>query len=389
MAGYIFSIKKPKKKKIQPADNPYLQFCINNGVYSTIQKPPSNRKGWLTAHEGTFADYLSMKPGDNIYFFSDRKIFGIGKLTSVDTDTKECKYLNYPKSLEPEVQRYNDIKGKMVLNKKENINNRIVCTFEPSPYFFINGVDMDDILSFKPERFRMLRAFWKLSFIKIDDEENKALRDIILKRNEEYIYSQKNVFSFKKDVHNKINNIMDYNYKVSSKDILKYSSKEDFIKHEMAVEAGIIDVLSSDEKNIFGHWDYISHQVIASPFKPIDYMDKIDIFGYRYIMGFDTISKYLLIEIKKDTATKDAVDQTMKYVDWINQEYAAGDYSMIEAFIVAYDFPKKVIDYKNEICVRNYTKGRRPIVSDKWMNVRLIKYSYDVNTETLKFVEVK
>ena len=40
---------------------------------------------------------------------------------------------------------------------------------------------MDDVLSYKPNSFRMLRAFWKLSFVKIDDEENKALKDIILK----------------------------------------------------------------------------------------------------------------------------------------------------------------------------------------------------------------
>ncbi|WP_400246667.1 hypothetical protein AB3U99_07445 [Niallia sp. JL1B1071] len=46
---------------------------------------------------------------------------------------------------------------------------------------------MDDVLASNPDKFRILRAFWKVSFIKIDDEENKALRDIILKRNEEHL----------------------------------------------------------------------------------------------------------------------------------------------------------------------------------------------------------
>lgn len=32
-----------------------------------------------------------------------------------------------------------------------------------------------------------MRAFWKLSFLKVDDEENRALKDIILKRNEEFL----------------------------------------------------------------------------------------------------------------------------------------------------------------------------------------------------------
>jgi len=49
------------------------------------------------------------------------------------------------------------------------------------------------------------------------------------------------------------------------------------LKHEMAVEASLIYQLSNmfqETLNIFGNWDYLSHQVIASPFKPIDYMDK-------------------------------------------------------------------------------------------------------------------
>ena len=49
----------------------------------------------------------------------------------------------------------------------------------------------------------------------------------------------------------------------------------------------------------------------------------------------------------------------MKYVGWINQEYAHGDYSMIEAFIVAYKFSDEVIEKKNKECVRNFTRGYR------------------------------
>ena len=39
----------------------------------------------------------------------------------------------------------------------------------------------------------------------------------------------------------------------------------------------------------------------------------MDIFGYRYIKGYDTISKYMVIEIKKDAAQRDVIDQIMKY----------------------------------------------------------------------------
>src|SRR5699024_11229780 len=111
-----------------------------------------------------------------------------------------------------------------------------------------------------------------------------------------------------------------------------YANPNGSLRHEMAIELGILDLITNNN-SVFGKWDYLSHQVIASPFKPIDYMDKMDIYGYRYIHNFDTISKYLIIEIKKDTANTNDLNQLMKYVDWVNQEESFGDYNMIEAFL--------------------------------------------------------
>lgn len=187
-------------------------------------------------------------------------------------------------------------------------------------------------------------------------------------------------------------------YIMNSTDILSPCGRDNTeISHEMAIEAHIIDILSNDKSTIFGPWDYISHQVAASPFKPVDYMDKMDIFGYRNIPGYDIISKYLLIELKKDTAKitdtkkkfEDPIAQTMKYVDWINHHYANGDYDMIEAFIVDHHIPQEMIDYKNEICTRTYIKGRRPVVTGTWSNLRLIEYKYNSDTKELDFIEVR
>ncbi|HCW53178.1 MAG TPA: hypothetical protein DG753_05465 [Clostridium sp.] len=247
---------------------------------------------------------------------------------------------------------------------------------------------MDDVLSSNPAKFKMLRAFWKLSFVKIDEDENKALKDIILKRNEEYIFkNDNNSFEFNDKLQKKIIANVNEHYIMKSNSILDSCSKGDFIGHEMALEAAIIDLLTNNKISIFGNWDYISHQVIASPFKPIDYMDKMDVFGFRNIKGFDTVSKYLIIELKKDKAEKDVIDQVMKYVDWVNEEYAYGDYGMVEAFVVAYDFSKDVIDYRNQICKRNYTKGRRPTIAAEWKNVKLIQYRY--KDGRLNFIEVE
>ena len=155
----------------------------------------------------------------------------------------------------------------------------------------------------------------------------------------------------------------------------------------MAIEAALCELLTHEDHEIFGDkWDYISHQVAASPFKPVDYMDKMDIFGYRYIKNYDAISKFIIIEIKKGRAQSEVIDQIMKYVDWVGREYAHGDYSMIEAYVVAYDFVEEVKEKKEKDATRGYVKGSRPVTSGKWDNVRLVKYSYD--SGKLQFQEI-
>ncbi|SHK62145.1 hypothetical protein [Tepidibacter formicigenes] len=62
---------------------------------------------------------------------------------------------------------------------------------------------------------------------------------------------------------------------------------------------------------------------------------------------------------------------------------------MIKAFVVAYDFSQDVINHKNNICIRNYTKGRRPTIPAQWTDVKLIKYRFDQVNKNLIFQEVE
>lgn len=377
MAGYIFSLK----------DKTSLEKCIHDGVYSTIINMPKNNI-WNVAHESTFGDYMTMKEGDKVFFFHDRKIYGIGELVTVKFD---CKLLNFPNADLPHDDGFIHTKQKMILNEiPENINNRMLCTFKGAPSFFKNGIDMDEALTYHPDNFKMLRAFWKLSFIKLDDIETKNLIDIILKNNEQFLNHNIGIFNEAYTTHKRVKQIANHKYRVSSTNILnEYAEDNGSVRHEMAVELGVLDTLSNNKASIFGKWDYLSHQVIASPFKPIEYMDKMDIFGYKYIPNFNTISKYLIIEIKKGIANENDISQLMKYVDWVNQEYSFGDYNMIEAFLVAYDFANNIKDFREKIAVRNYIKSRRPPTSEKWSNIRLIKYKFDKVTKKLQFIEVE
>lgn len=376
MAGYVMTMNSEDA----------LKDCIEKGYYSTNLSEPTDGF-WRIPHEGTFTDYMSMKKGDNIYFFISRMLYGIGELTEINRI--DCKFLNYPDAMIPMSQNFLAIKDHMILDEYENrLNNRLVCFFRASPMFFTGGIDMDDCLAYKPESFRMLRALWKLSFVKIDDEENKALKDIILKRNEIFLSGTNGVYNNREIVRHRASTIINENYRMNPKGILTSCSDGDYIKHEMALEAGVVYELSTNPNSIFGTWDYVSHQVIASPFKAIDYMDKMDVFGYRFIPNYDTISKYLIIEVKKGSATIEVVDQVMKYVDWVNQEYSNRDYSSIEAFIIAHHFPQEVIRRRDEICIRNYIKGRRPTVAETWSSVRLIQYRFDSDSQRLIFTEI-
>lgn len=368
-----------------------LKLYIENGVYATKISPPT-RGYWTPSHEGTFADYATMHAGDNIYFFIKRKIYGIGELVNLNGD---CKFVNFPEASWPRDFEYEKKKRYLLWDEGDfSINQRWLCVFKPSPHFFIQGIDMDDVLSSNPSAFKMLRVFWGVSFIKFDDEENQAFKDIILKLNQDALKTPErkiNVYysNFTTTRNRILEKMQSSDYRLTIVPILESCAEETYLRHEMALEAGILYQLACKEKtavDIFGEWDYLTHQVISSPFKPVDYMDKMDIFGYSYITGFSpTRSKYLVAEIKKDSATNTDVDQLLKYVDWIKNEYCYGDYSMINAFLVAFDFNKEIIDYKNNTAKRNYTVGMKPAMSLEWNNLNLVKYSFDFSSKKLFF----
>ena len=83
MAGYVFAIGGD--------ENPIniIRECAEKGIYSTYLRGISP-----LPFEGTLADYMSMKPGDNIYFFCKRRYYGVGELISVGPDCKYCNTSN-------------------------------------------------------------------------------------------------------------------------------------------------------------------------------------------------------------------------------------------------------------------------------------------------------
>ena len=113
MAGYIFALGKDDPLSI-------YERCAKDGVYSTSLFTLSS-----IPFEGTLADYSTMKEGDNVYFFFERKIYGIGTLKNIG---KDCKYSNYLCSNIPKHFYYNDIKNHLLVDYgPQSTLNRWIC----------------------------------------------------------------------------------------------------------------------------------------------------------------------------------------------------------------------------------------------------------------------
>ena len=363
MAGYVFAIGGN--------DEPLaiISECAEKGVYSTYMKSLA-----AIPFEGTLADYMSMKPGDNIYFFCKRKYYGIGELVNVGPD---CKYCNYIDSSELCEFSYQNIREELLVDYGiESDKYRWVCTFKGSPYFFEEGIDTDEILTYKPHTFKMLRAFWKVSFIKLSDEENESLKEIFLLRRQSQTQNHMGILNESEETHAEISSRNLENYRITHEKMLRTCTQGNKVKHEMALEAAVVYDLCNNRIPVLGYWDYVSHQVVASPFKPIDYMDRIDVFAMRFLPGTKVPCKYLVAELKKDMAYRATIDQVLKYVDWVCDEYAYRDYEAIEACIIAAGYEEGIDEYFNDVVKRYYTLGSHPVRNKIWGNLKLLRYHY-------------
>ena len=382
MAGYIFSIFKDSWKSFTEHDlrfGVFSPYCLEVPEDATDRQKKSISKVLVA----TFGDMVTMKPGDNIYFLSNRKIYGVGKAKKIGQD---CKYDNYigASAIRPDYEIDNETEEFLTVRSTKA---RWFCIFEPHEHFYKKGVDMDDVLQFRPSAFKMLRAFEGLSFIKIDDEENRALREYICLKNEDvHDDIENNTYPFDTSIHEKLTgtDLSSYNM-----DILRTLSDREYfenIKSEMFIESVLLQFLSENRVTPLGHWDYVTHQIIASPFKALKYIDKIDIFGYRFSIHYkdspELITKYLLVEMKKDKINKAALEQTMQYVDWICKEYASGDYSMIEAYVVGNRAVNRIEDIKNEVCQRAFISSSHPATPEKWNALSIVTYDF---SDTVSF----
>ena len=101
----------------------------------------------------------------------------------------------------------------------------------------------------------------------------------------------------------------------------------------------------------------------------------MDIFAYRFLEyphENKPIEKYLVLELKKDKADINTIQQTMRYVDWICNEYASGDYSLVTAGVIAFEYGN--LDSLQDAISRTFISSTHPIVTKKWNDLTCLTY---------------
>lgn len=379
MSGYLFTF----------SDENALFEAMRKGRYATLMKAK-----WGAAHLPTLGDYMTMRPGDRVYFFSKRMVYGIGEIVSLAPGSVVIENRDGVTRrgtlgiAEPDESLVLD---DPVPPAKEDDRRtyRWVVAFQASPFMFSRGIDMDDLLASNRSAFRSLRVFEKRSFIELDDEEEVAFRTALLRKNIDVLKNPSAGGTLEhEDIseHARIFQILQTSNRGlrAGELVATYRKRNGALSSEAALEIALIRQLWVDKDQataaVFGDWDYISHQVAASPAKSIQYMDRMDVFGYRWLDPNDRIiEKYFVVELKKDTVRGDDLQQLMKYVDWVKEEYANGDYSLISAFLVGHGIDEASVGAVLPTAERYSLAGYRPPVPCRWLDVTLLRYSADSN----------
>ncbi len=379
MSGYIMNLSSRAS----------LEMYIRSGAYGTIIKKPK-RGYWENANEMTMADYLTMRPGDLIFFFLKRQIYGVGRLVGFPCAGRELVALcNFPGSSEPRIQPPTDVQDYLWREDGEE-NIRWVVFFKPNPCFFTHGLDMDEVLEADNKGVvRSLRVFEKRSFVQIDDEEAQVILDLIVRRNEAVLNDPgahpDSVFpDVSGPVHAKVAGTDLTRHELDMEPLLRRHASGGMIGHEALIQAWLVGKLVQRDPVVtgfFGEWDFIANQVPASPQKPVCYMDRIDIFGNvtrPLNSGLPrTVVRYKIVEVKKDSVEDiETIDQLMKYVDWTAHTRCGGDYAMIDAYLVAHGFSEDVITYTSTGTARRHVVPRRPYRTQDWSRLALVRYGY-------------
>jgi hypothetical protein len=368
-----------------------FRHYARQGVYGTVLGGTGAPGSWLVLRPEllyTLADYVTMRSGDMIFFFVDRNIYGIGELVAVRSD--EVAFCNW-RAADDFKRPVPDLSQFLWTDLSPNVVHRLgsvrwLCTFRPQPAFFARGLDMDYALATdRGNVLNHLRVLSGRTFFRLEDSECELLARMLHRLNENVtppiglgadwdssrlealkrVLTDDHLFDPRRTVHT-----------ATDGNALKEAAAQVWVAHGLARRK--LD-------SVFDPWSYVANLEPASPLKPREYMDEIDLFGYS---TFETagphavryVQRYHLVELKGKPGETliDAVRQAMKYVDWIAHERAAGDYSEIHASVLTSRHGESLdphaLDEIRKIRLRNYVEPARPYAARDWQKLRLVTF---------------
>lgn len=374
MAGVIFNLSGPEPR----------ERYSTSGTYSFLQeRPPARARGWGN-HEKALADYLALQEGDLVFFFENRAIYGVGRIVQL-RDSLRSTLCNYPYSWDLS----EEVEDTFLWDNEpdsELANHPFVVFFEPDPAWYLQGIDMDEALTADTHAYvHALPFFWRTSFIRLDDFEAAHLAGLIRRANRDVACYP----DLHGPVHARAQRLLTQapaSFDIDIDGLVRQYADRGVLRHEDLLEAWLVDAFSNRWELVAPIIErpepptFVGRQVVASPYKPPQYVDKIDLLAYEIERPTPGSSvpiahSYHILELKKDRAAPEDITQALKYVDWVAHKRQGGDYADISAFVVSAGFPDEVRDFASSEGQRDYVRPRRPYVTATWQSLYLIEYS--------------
>lgn len=348
-------------------DEETLKLYLNRGIYGFLMKPVGGKDiSPKSVHYKVLADYACGREGCDVFFFLKRKIYYGGKLKGHrdiasfflnGTNTPLCRDANASLFWD-ETKRYIKTNEEGIFKigkvKDRSGNNPIKC--QPYILRFSRNENtgkyiLSDDLYFKlsdipyPLPSNSIR---NMSFCTLTPHEVSLLKKLIYRKNSKIDYK-------------KCANI-DIGGNVTCFEYAYVDLDNDFI-NEAELEFTILSSLKPF-KSLFSCNYVICRQVPLSPFKPAN-MDKADICLYDVDNAIQNGAiPNIVIELKREKANKDAYNQVVRYLSWLEKITKKSEFNKIKAFIISKSFVKIKktdvdIKYNNKIIMYSLDNKKR------------------------------
>jgi hypothetical protein len=379
--AYIFTLSSENS-----ATREYIDRSIALGLHGTWQlkydeHDEATWMGTIQIRLKTLADYMTINPGDLIFYFSQRRLILVGRVTAPRAD-ETVVWENWTGSsgLRPPPEPLH------VFAADLPSSSRIpwLVSFEPIQLNPPPSVDMDVVLEGDTgRRMRTLTTFSKLNVARLGPEETGLLLGALLREHD----CEWAAWSFAPVARTCHRLLTDGAPASADELILAQFRRNPNAVAEGAVECWLIDKLrrhSPEIRGLFGQagWRWLTTQKLASPNKPRSYADKIDIYAELVRQRGEgipaSVEKHLVIEVKAGAPTargpNSVVGQVMKYVDWIAHNEAGGDYGRVSAAVVAPQFGPAFHAEAREKGRVYYRRPGRGTDSLLWEGLKLVRY---------------